>query len=364
MDATTPPSSVDKLANTQLRKKQYNFSKKGKKNKKKSLSYNRGGKKQKNSQTWDRHNASLQNANNTTENTNNYAEGGGVDDVGFAVEMMEESLPVASMAKKAHAVDNWKESRAITSLTNKVVNEESKRMAAEAKAMAIQSQFREKRKVIAARLEEEIGKRKEESLKRAAAEQKSKISGQQLKCAQQKIQREKKVSRQMNDKAKEEAVDMMEEARAMMHEATAEKAAALEAELKIENSCNERLRKERHIHAASLKQAQNQCQAKLNLESGGHDAIMKHLNEKHEKEGLSWSKEIADMHTELLQKTTVHKGELDNANAKILAEKKKRRLANEQATAAKGLMAADITYLCTWLDEMNDELSEAKFATK
>ena len=113
MDATTPPSSVDELANTQLPKKQYNFSKKGKKNKKKSLSYNRGGKKQKNSQTWDRHNASLQNANNTTENTNNYAEGGGVDDVGFAVEMMEESLPVASMAKKARAVDN--ERRAVPS---------------------------------------------------------------------------------------------------------------------------------------------------------------------------------------------------------------------------------------------------------
>ena len=66
-----------------------------------------------------------------------------------------------------------------------MVYEESKGMAAEAKAMAIQSQFREKRKVIAARLEEEIGKRKEESLKRTAAEQKSKISGQQLKCAQQ-----------------------------------------------------------------------------------------------------------------------------------------------------------------------------------
>ena len=117
-------------------------------------------------------------------------------------------------------------------------------------------------------------------------------------------------------------------------------------------------------HAASLKQAQNQCQAKLNLESGGHDAIIKHLNEKHEKERLRWSKEIADIHTELLQKTTVHKGELDNANAKILAEKKKRRLDNEQATADKGLMAADIAYLRTWLDEMNDELSEAKFATK
>ena len=242
-------------------------------------------------------------------------------------------------------------------MAKRINHEKGKRIAAEDKSSTILAQEESNRVASQIML-------KDEKLKREAAEKKSELAVGLLKDAQHELFREKKVSRGMNEKAKEEAADMMEEARTMMEEASNARVAVFETNKQMDDACNRKVRDERLQSSVKRRSYEQKAKVKLDLELRGHEAIIQHLNEKHEKEKRRLKQCVSDMHEELLEKTKQHTNKLDEANTKMLDEKRKSRKLTQEKASTKALMVEEVLYLEGWLKDMAEEVKDAKRETK
>jgi hypothetical protein len=252
--------------------------------------------------------------------------------------------------------DNWKEARAIKSLENKLGREVKKRETAEKKA-GVEN---------AKRLKAAIDL-KQEKKKSAAAEAKASTAKEQLKQSEQERMREKVVTRQLLEEGKLDAEALMEEAMEAMEQAAMEKRAALELKVSMERQCQEKLREERRHSSGNRAKADSTYQSKLDKDRWGYDALVDHLKEKHHRANERMKLKVEDLESEMVAQREKHKAELAAINSKL--EKQKDLLHEEKVRRwkqakdhqdMKDKLNGDILYLYDWLDEMADEVKEAK----
>ena len=169
------------------------------------------------------------------------------------------------------ADNNWREVRGMASRDNIIVNWR------EVRGMASRDNIIKKKNKKIEELEKKNAQEKEKRVKaeHEAGIQKKKAATatKKMKEVQKEAVRDKKVSRDLIEEGKVEALDMMEKAQQMMDEAMAEALATLQEKLKNQEACDTRIEK---IRAKS--------DARLAAERGGSAAIIQYMKEKHEKE--------------------------------------------------------------------------------
>ena len=206
-------------------------------------------------------------------------------------EMEVDDPPPANPVPRAD--DNWRETRAVASRDNMLQKKEQKIKELEKK----NAQEKEKR----VKAEQEA----------SAQKKKAATATKKMKEVQKEAVRDKKVSRDLIEEGKVEALDMMEKAQQMMDEAMAEALATLEEKLKNEEACDMRIEK---IRAKS--------DARLAAERGGSAAIIQYMKEKHEKEMKTMQQKLNDKDEEIVRErervTACMQMKIDNVKDQLM----------------------------------------------
>jgi hypothetical protein len=118
----------------------------------------------------------------------------------------------------------------------------------------------------------------------------------QVEEAEHQTWREKQTSRMLIAAAQEEALDEIEEAHLEMREKAAKKQVEFEAAAKAdaEAKCKMEVREERRVCSEKLKKMKTAADDKLEKECRGYEALMAHMQQKHDREKVRLTTRISN----------------------------------------------------------------------